>query len=179
VRRGEGLWLRSTDWTLSVLYLGLGRYEEALVAAERAIEQPSEIGLSTWAAPELIEAAARSGNPERAAGALARLSEICRACDTDWALGLEARSRALLSEGEEAERLHREAIARLGRTCVRVALARAHLLYGEWLRRASSCGSPTTSLSRWAPRRSPTARAASCWPPARPSAAARPRPSTS
>jgi DNA-binding CsgD family transcriptional regulator len=135
LRRGEGLWLRSTDWTLSVLYLGLGRYDEALVAAERAIEQPAEVGLSTWAAPELIEAAARSGDPERAEGALRRLSEICRACDTEWALGLEARSRALLSTGEEAERLYREAIARLGRTCIRVALARAHLLYGEWLRR--------------------------------------------
>jgi DNA-binding CsgD family transcriptional regulator len=71
----------------------------------------------------------------RAADALERLSETTRASGSDWALGIEARSRALLSDGETAERLYREAIDRLGRTRVRVALARAHLLYGEWLRR--------------------------------------------
>jgi DNA-binding CsgD family transcriptional regulator len=89
-----------------------------------------------WTAVELIEAATRSGVPEQAAHALERLSESTRASGSDWALGTEACARALLSDGEAAERLYREAIDRLGRTRIRVALARAHLLYGEWLRRA-------------------------------------------
>src|SRR5205807_7694153 len=84
---------------------------------------------------ELIEAAARSGVPERAAGALDRLSATARASGSDWAFGVEARSRALCSEGETAETLYREAIDWLGRTRLRVELGRAHLLYGEWLRR--------------------------------------------
>jgi hypothetical protein len=88
-----------------------------------------------WAAVELIEAATRIGVPENAADALERLSDSTRASSSDWALGIEARSRALLSDGEAAERLYRESIDRLGRTRIRVALARAHLLYGEWLRR--------------------------------------------
>jgi DNA-binding CsgD family transcriptional regulator len=135
IRRGEGLWLAEADAATTVLHLGLGRYEEALTAAERVAEAPGAPVLSSWTAPELIEAAARSGNGRRAAGAAARLTEIARACGTDWALGLEARSRALLAEGEAAEALYREAVERLGRTRIRVALARAHLLYGEWLRR--------------------------------------------
>ena len=135
VQRGEGLWLIATEWASAVLFNGLGRYEKALAAAEQASEHPHELGVSTWVPTELIEAAARTGNPERAAGPLLRLEEISRAAGTDWTLGVEARSRALLSEGEAAERLYREAIDRLGRTRVRVALARAHLLYGEWLRR--------------------------------------------
>ena len=134
-RRGEGLWLIATEWASAVLFNGLGRYADALAAAEQAAEDPHELGLSTWVPTELIEAAARSGDPQRAAGPLRRLQEISRAAGTDWALGVEARSRALLSEGEAAERLYREAIKRLGRTRIRVALARAHLLYGEWLRR--------------------------------------------
>ena len=134
-RRGEGLWLIATEWASAVLFNGLGRYEDALAAAEQAAEDPHELGLSTWVPTEIIEAAVRSGDPERAAGPLRRLQEISRAAGTDWALGVEARSRALLSEGEAAERLYREAIERLGRTRIRVALARAHLLYGEWLRR--------------------------------------------
>ena len=135
VRRGEGLWLVAIEWASAVLFNGLGRYEEALAAAEKANEHPHELGLSTWVPTELIEAAARSGHPERAAGALLRLQEISRASETDWALGVEARSRALLTPRDEAERLYREAIDRLSRTRIRVALARAHLLYGEWLRR--------------------------------------------
>ena len=134
-RRGEGLWLIATEWASAVLFNGLGRYQDALSAAEQAAEHPHELGLSTWVPTEIIEAAVRSGDPERAAGPLRRLQEISRAAGTDWALGVEARSRALLSDGEAAERLYREAIERLGRTRIRVALARAHLLYGEWLRR--------------------------------------------
>jgi DNA-binding CsgD family transcriptional regulator len=134
-RRGEGLWLIATEWASAVLFNGLGRYEDALAAAEQAAEDPHELGVSTWVPTEIVEAAVRSGHPERAAGPLQRLQEISRAAGTDWALGVEARSRALLSEGEAAERLYLEAIERLGRTRVRVALARAHLLYGEWLRR--------------------------------------------
>jgi DNA-binding CsgD family transcriptional regulator len=84
---------------------------------------------------ELIEAAARSGEAELAADALGRLSQTTAASRTDWALGIEARSRALLTEGDAAEPLYREAIERLGRTRIRVELARSHLLYGEWLRR--------------------------------------------
>jgi DNA-binding CsgD family transcriptional regulator len=134
-RRGEGLWLIATEWASAVLFNGLGRYEDALAAAEQAAEDPHELAVSTWVPTEIVEAAVRSGHPERAAGPLQRLQEISRAAGTDWALGVEARSRALLSEGEAAERLYLEAIERLGRTRVRVALARAHLLYGEWLRR--------------------------------------------
>src|SRR6185295_1062973 len=95
-----------------------------------------ELLFSAWALVELIEAAVRSGEPELAADALRRLSEATGAAGTDWALGIEARSRALLSDDEAAaERLYREAIERLGRTRIRPELARAHLLYGEWLRR--------------------------------------------
>ncbi len=137
VMRGEGQWLTAAHWATAVLNNGLGRYDEALAAAEQGSEYPGELGLASWSMVELIEAAARTGQAERAAGALRRLSETTRAAGTDWALGVEARSRALLSEGESAELLYREAIERLGRTRVRVELARAHLLYGEWLRRQS------------------------------------------
>jgi len=135
VARGEGIGLTITHWASAVLYNGLGRYEEALTAAERASEHPEDLGFSNWGLVEAIVAGVRSGKRERAADAFQRLSELTRASGTDWALGIEARSRALLSEGEVAERLYREAIDRLGRTRIRVELARAHLLYGEWLRR--------------------------------------------
>ena len=135
LRRGEGLWILATEWASAVLFNSLGRYDEALVAAEKAVAHPHELGVSTWVQTEFIEAAARSGNRERAAGPMKRLQEISRAAGTDWALGVEARSRALLSDGDVAESLYREAIAVLSRTRVRTALARAHLVYGEWLRR--------------------------------------------
>ena len=137
VARGEGHWLTAAHWATAVLSNGLCRYDEALAAAEQGSEYPDEPGLAAWPAVELIEAAARTGQPERGIGALDRLSEVTRAAGTDWALGIEARSRALLSDGASAERLYREAIERLGRTRVRVELARAQLLYGEWLRRES------------------------------------------
>ena len=90
---------------------------------------------ANWGLVELIEAAARAGSPERGTAAMRRLAESTRVSGTDWALGVEARSRALLSDGEAAGRLYREAIERLSRTRMRAELARAHLLYGEWLRR--------------------------------------------
>ena len=135
VRRGEGLWLVATEWASAVLFNSLGRYSEALAVSERAGTDPHELGVSTWVPTEFIEAAVRAGVPERTSAPLRRLQEISRASGTDWALGVEARSRALVSEGEEADRLYREAIERLARTRVRVALSRGQLLYGEWLRR--------------------------------------------
>ena len=134
-RRGEGIGITVSEWANAVLYNGLGRYDEALAAAEMASEYPDELGLATWSLVELIEAAVRTGQPGRAAGALRRLAESTSAAGTDWALGIESRSRALLSGGELADRLYREAIQRLRRTRARAELARAHLLYGEWLRR--------------------------------------------
>ena len=118
-----------------MLHNGLGRYEDALAAAQQAAEDTHPSWWRNWGLVELIEAAARSGKPELAADALGQLSQTTRASGTDWALGIEARSRALLAEGDAAEPLYREAIGRLERTHVRVELARAHLLYGEWLRR--------------------------------------------
>jgi DNA-binding CsgD family transcriptional regulator len=134
MRRGEGMGLANMQWATASLNNGLGRYELALAAAQQAGEHPQELW-STLVLPELIEAAARSGKTTCAADALQRLSETTRASGTEWALGTEARSRALLTDGAAAESLYREAIGRLGRSRVRVALARSHLLYGEWLRR--------------------------------------------
>ena len=133
--RRQGMGLAAAQWSNSVLQNGLGRYEDAVVAAQEAAEDPSEFWFATWGLVELIEAASRSGVRDLAAAALDRLAETTGACPTDWALGIEARSRALLSDGESAERSYEQAIARLGRTRVRVDLARAHLVYGEWLRR--------------------------------------------
>jgi DNA-binding CsgD family transcriptional regulator/tetratricopeptide (TPR) repeat protein len=135
VARGQGAGLTIIRWSSALLYNGLGRYEEALAAAHQASVHPHDFLYSTWGLVELIEAAVRSGKPEPAADALRRLSETTRASGTDWALGIEARSRALLSDDEAAERLYREAIERLARTRIRAELARTHLLYGEWLRR--------------------------------------------
>jgi DNA-binding CsgD family transcriptional regulator len=131
---GQGVSVTVAHWVAAVLYNGLGRYEEALAAAQQACEH-KHVYISTWALPELIEAAARTGNPRIADDALDRLTETTRAGGTDLGLGVEARSRALLSEAEAAEGPYREAIDRLSRTRRRPDLARTHLLYGEWLRR--------------------------------------------
>jgi tetratricopeptide (TPR) repeat protein len=117
------------------LYNGLGRYDAALAAVRDAGERPDEIGSPTWAVAELIEAAVRQEDHTLAHRGLTRLAETTRASGTEFALGIEARSRALLSDGDAAESLYREAIERLQRTRLRVDLARSHLLYGEWLRR--------------------------------------------
>jgi DNA-binding CsgD family transcriptional regulator len=123
------------NYVRAVLCNGLGRYDDAVIAARQASEHPEDLCFLRWGLVELIEAAARTGNAGLAADALDRLSRTTTAGDTDWALGVEARSRALLSEGDTAEPLFRHAIERLARTRVRMELARAHLLYGEWLRR--------------------------------------------
>lgn len=135
VPRGEGMGLTLVQHATAVLYNGLGRYQEALVAAQQGAEHPQELGFSSWSLAELVEAAVRGRQAAQAADALRQLSRTARASGTDWALGIEARSRALVSQGDVAESFHREAIQRLGRTRVRMELARAHLLYGEWLRR--------------------------------------------
>lgn len=134
--RGEGAGLTVTQWARAVLCNGLGRYEEARTAAHSASADPPAPGVAAhWAPPELVEAAVRSGDSELASRALEQLVQTTQASPTDWALGIEARSRALLSQGTDAESRYREAIERLGRTRLRVELGRSHLLYGEWLRR--------------------------------------------
>jgi DNA-binding CsgD family transcriptional regulator len=135
VRRGDGQGLRFIHWTTAVLCNSLGRYEEALAAAQQAGDDTYASWWRDWGLVELIEGAARSGKAELAVDALGLLSESTAASGTDWALGLEARSRALVTDGAAAEPLYRQGIEALGRTRVRVELARAHLLYGEWLRR--------------------------------------------
>jgi DNA-binding CsgD family transcriptional regulator len=132
---GQGAAVQYAHWANAVVMNGLGRYEEALAAATEASDDTPELFVAMWSLSEQIEAATRTGNTELAAGALMRLGEHTQASDSDWGLGIEARSRALLADGEAAERLYREAIDRLGRTQLRPDFARARLLYGEWLRR--------------------------------------------
>jgi DNA-binding CsgD family transcriptional regulator len=134
VARGEGMGLTLTQWARAMVHNGLARYEVALEAAEQAFEDPRELWFCTWTMVELIEAAARSGRHQRAADVLELFSETTRASGTPWALGLEARARALVDE-DGAEIHYREAIERLEPTRLAVDLARARLLYGEWLRR--------------------------------------------
>ncbi|TDW84369.1 regulatory LuxR family protein [Kribbella pratensis] len=143
--RGEGLVLAISHWTNAMLCNGNGDYAGALSHCREIFGNsedgqvsllPVETQPGSWALVELVEAAARSGDLTTAAAAADLLSETARACGTDWSLGEAARSRAQISDGDQAENLYAEAIHRLGRTGVRVELARAHLLYGEWLRRA-------------------------------------------
>ncbi|MGI5321270.1 ATP-binding protein [Actinomadura nitritigenes] len=121
-------------WSAAILYNGLSRYEQALTAAH-ATAQSANLLVSQWALPELVEAAARVGDDTAARGALEDLTDAAGPCDTDWAQGILSRCRALLSDDTAAAGLYLEAIERLGRTVLRPELARAHLLYGEWLRR--------------------------------------------
>jgi DNA-binding CsgD family transcriptional regulator/tetratricopeptide (TPR) repeat protein len=132
---GQGIAVTYAHWVAAILYNGLGRYQDALVAARQASADTPGLYVSMWALPELIEAAVRSGRPQDAADAGARLDTITSAGGSDFGVGVQARSRALLSQGEAAASCYREAISRLGRTRNRLELARAHLLYGEWLRR--------------------------------------------
>jgi DNA-binding CsgD family transcriptional regulator len=132
--RSEGTVVALASYAAAILNNGLGRYQAAMEAAKRGSDD-GDFGYSGASLPELVEAATRSGQPEVAAAALSRLEERTRAAGTDWALGVLARSKALMSDGEDADSLYGEAIERLERTRIRVELARARLLYGEWLRR--------------------------------------------
>jgi DNA-binding CsgD family transcriptional regulator len=132
--RGLGAFVSAANIASAVLYNGLGRHDAARDAAWRAF-QPDQIGRDNWFVPELAEAASRTGDDALVRAALEWLSERTRVTPTDWSLGIEARIRALLSAGDVADGLYRESIDRLGGTRLRVELARAHLLYGEWLRR--------------------------------------------
>ena len=131
---GQGIAVTYAHWAAAILYNGLGRYADALAAGQASQDTPA-LFMAMWALPELIEAAMRTGHDQLATDALARLTETTQAGQTDFGLGIEVRSRALVSNGEAAEAYYREAIDRLGRTQLRPELARAHLLYGEWLRR--------------------------------------------
>jgi DNA-binding CsgD family transcriptional regulator len=135
IARGEGMAVQLANWAAAVLHNGLGHYPEALAAAQPATEETYQALATQLVLPELIEAAVRTGRAEIAREALERLSAMTAIEGSDWAKGLEARSRALLSEGKDAEHHYAAAVERLGRTQLRPELARAHLLYGEWLRR--------------------------------------------
>jgi DNA-binding CsgD family transcriptional regulator len=132
---GQGVAATYAHWAAAVLYNGLARYEEATSAARQATSDSLNPFVTMWALPELVEAAARGGDAGLAREALERLEETTQPSGTDVALGIEARCRALLSDGAAADELYRGAIDRLSRTRLRPELARAHLLYGEWLRR--------------------------------------------
>jgi DNA-binding CsgD family transcriptional regulator len=132
---GQGDGVECAHWSAAVLYNGLGRYDKALAAASRASEGTPGLFASVRALPELVEAASRSGNRRVAAEALARLADATKASGTEFGLGMAARCRALLATGAAAADCYSEAIDRLGHTRLRPELARAHLLYGEWLRR--------------------------------------------
>ena len=149
VKRGDGggLVLSTVRWANALLHNALGRYDEALAAAQQVAAPRERLDATfNWVLPELVEASTHSGHAELAHDALGPLSEMTQAAGTDWAVGLEARSRALVSEHDLAEELHLEAIERLGRTRVRGDHARAHLLYGEWLRREGRRGDARTEL---------------------------------
>jgi DNA-binding CsgD family transcriptional regulator len=134
---GQGTAIEFADFANAMVLNGLGRYKEAVAPAQDAANATPELVVAGWALGEVIEAAARSGQTTLGQSALERLAERNRFVDTDWGRGVEARSRALLADGDTADRLYREAIERLERTRLRPELARAHLVYGEWLRRAN------------------------------------------
>jgi DNA-binding CsgD family transcriptional regulator len=135
VERGEGIGLTHLEWWTAALYNGLAKYEDAVKVALSALKHPDELQ-NPMRIHELVEAAVRSGRRQLAAETLEELCAMTRVSGTEWALGIEARSRALLSESGTAEGLYRDAIRHLERSHARVELARAHLLYGEWLRRS-------------------------------------------
>jgi DNA-binding CsgD family transcriptional regulator len=135
--RGEGIGVAVAEYAHAVLCNSLGQYEEALAAALHATQDSRELVAHNWSLSELVEAAARSDRSDLAVQAHRRLARKAQATGTNWALGLEARARALIGGGDRAEDSYRQAIACLNRTSVRSELARTHLLYGEWLRRAN------------------------------------------
>jgi DNA-binding CsgD family transcriptional regulator len=135
IPRGEGLTTIVSSWAMAVLCNGRGRYEEAFRAAKEATKDPNQLWYWGWGAVELIEAASRTDNASRARPTFERLVESTDASGTDWALAVQARCRALLTDGHHAEALYCEALERLEPTRLRLDLARTRLLYGEWLRR--------------------------------------------
>jgi DNA-binding CsgD family transcriptional regulator len=137
IARGEGMGVSLTQWASAVLFNGLARYDRAFESAAQALEDPNELWFSPWADVELIEAACRTGNEVAARPALIRLAKGTSASGTEWGRSIEARCRALLSTGRAAEALYREAIERITNTPLQWDLARARLVYGEWLRRES------------------------------------------
>ena len=134
VKRGETMAISAARWASAVFHNGLGNHEKALEAAEWAWNN-GDLGYADWSLPELILAAVRVGDTAQAGEALQQLAGRAHDSQSEWAMGIEARCRALLSEGTQAEQLYGEAIERLSRTRVKVELARTHLQYGEWLRR--------------------------------------------
>jgi DNA-binding CsgD family transcriptional regulator len=134
---GQGFAVSNAHWAACVLYNGLARYQDAAAAAREVTSKDVHLYPAIWALPELVEAASRLGEMDMAREAVDRLEEITQLAGTDWALGIQARSRALVSEGTAADGLYQAAIERFARTRLRPELARAHLLYGEWLRRES------------------------------------------
>jgi DNA-binding CsgD family transcriptional regulator len=132
--RGEGRTIALAEYGRTILYSGLARYDEAFAAARRACDH-EDLGILAAALAELVEAAARNGDRDSAADALRRLAERTSAAGTDWALGTEARSRALLSEGGDVDAHYQEALERLAGSRMEIQLERTRLLYGEWLRR--------------------------------------------
>jgi DNA-binding CsgD family transcriptional regulator len=135
VLRGEGLGIDLARWAAAILNNSIGHYEEAFAMASPTSAEAPGLYISTWMLPESIEACVRTGRREIAAAALEKFVATAGPGDSDWGLGIQTRSQAILAEGEAAETLYREAIERLGRTSVRTELARSHLLFGEWLRR--------------------------------------------
>jgi DNA-binding CsgD family transcriptional regulator len=132
--RGEGFAVEAAEWAAATLHVGKGDYADAVTAAQRAYD-PDGLGFNVWVLPELIEAAARNGDRPIAEAAFEQLAERSSMSNTKWARGIEARSRALLTDGQDAEDLYRDGIEQLGRSRVVVHHARAQLIYGEWLRR--------------------------------------------
>jgi DNA-binding CsgD family transcriptional regulator len=131
---GEAFAVAAAEHAVALLHNGLGEYADAAAAARRAYEL-DVLGFAAWALPELIEAAARSGDRPAAELAFARLAELSSMSTTEWAQGVEAATHALVSDGDEAEAFHLEAIDQLSRSRFPVLQARAQLTYGEWLRR--------------------------------------------
>jgi hypothetical protein len=180
--QGTSMLADLATWASAVLDNGLGRYDAARDAARDVFER-DQLGFGQMVVPELAEAAARTGDVAAVRAALDWLSERTRVTPTEWVLGIEARIRALLSDGEAAERCYRESVERLGRTRVPTSWPGRTCSTGNGCagRGAAStpgsiCAPPTRCWTRWACRRSPSGPAVSCGPPVRPPARASPRP---
>jgi hypothetical protein len=170
VAHGVGQGAQFATWMKAIVFNGLGRYADALAAAQTVAAEMEMPTVTGWALPEVIEAAVRNRQPAVAESAIEHLSRHTLA-DSDWATGIEARSRALVSEGDEAERSYAEALARLGRTPFRTELARGppavrRVVASERAgasTHVSSLGRRTRCSPRWVPRGSPSGRVVSFW----------------